>query len=70
MTDDTNVAVMPMRGFVIGRQHCRQPGDDLRLICLLDHGHDGEHRFVPWEGCLIRVPFGEGTVPFHGFANG
>ena len=68
MTDDTNVAVMPMRGFVIGRQHCRQPGDDLRQICLLDHGHQGDHRFVPWEGCLMRVPFGSGTVPFHGFA--
>lgn len=68
MNENDNVTALPMAGFVIGRQHCRQPGNELHLICLLDRGHDGDHVFVPWEGCRVRVPFGEGTVPFHGFA--
>ena len=70
MTDDSNIVAFPRAGFVIGRQHCRQPGDERHLICLLGRGHEGEHHFTPWEGCRVRVPFGDGTVPFHGFANG
>lgn len=41
---------------------------EFTVLGLLDRGHDGDHAFVPWEGCVVRVPFGEGTVPFHGFA--
>lgn len=62
------VKPFPRAGFVIGDHHCRAPGPEKHLMCFAPYGHEGEHQWDSWHGCLIRVP-DYGDIPFHGFAS-
>lgn len=66
--EQENVVAFPREGFIIGSHHCRAPGHERHLICLLGRDHDGDHVFTTWEGCRMR--YGARTVPFAGFVNG
>lgn len=64
----TDVVPFPRAGFILNDYLCRAPSADGQGLCFRNHGHDGEHAMESWQGCRMRVPFGDGTVPFGGFA--
>jgi hypothetical protein len=55
-------------GFIIGKAHCRAPGPEAHLMCFGPAGHEGGHQWDDWRGCRVRLPEGDFTVPFGGFA--
>lgn len=63
------VLEFPRAGFIINANHCGAPSADLKEICLLSKGHEGEHQCVNWEGLRMRLPYGPGHVRFGGFAS-
>lgn len=65
-----NAEIVALRrdGFVIGDHLCAAPNADAQMLCFAVKGHEGDHMFRPWQGCRVRVPFGDGTVLFGGFA--
>jgi hypothetical protein len=68
-TERADVIPFPREGFILGDHLCSAPSDDLQMLCFADHGHEGDHSFADWHGCRVRVHFGDGTIPFHGFAS-
>lgn len=62
------IVAFPRAGFVIGAAHCRTPGPEGHLMCLLPKGHAGDHAWCDWRGCRVRLPGRADTLPFGGFA--
>jgi hypothetical protein len=65
---EANVVSFPREGFIIGAHLCMTPSANAQEACFGGKGHEGDHTFLPWQGCRMRVPFGDGAVPFGGFA--
>lgn len=65
---EAEIEPFPLAGFILGTHLCMTPSANAQKACFDIKGHAGDHTFHPWQGCRVRVPFGEGTVPFGGFA--